>query len=102
ARPTPPGHEPPRPGMRTANVRVRLADRRCADPDQDLIVLLHRLLDVLEVQDLGGSVAVLDDGLHGSEYGEGRRTWRSDNRWRLSGHPPQDPKTDTPAPQPPP
>jgi hypothetical protein len=34
-------------------------------PDQDLVVLGDRLVDVLELENLGRAVGVLDDGLHG-------------------------------------
>ena len=43
---------------------VRSIDRGCVNPDQHLIALRNRLLDVLEMQHLGWPVPVVDHGSH--------------------------------------
>ena len=43
---------------------VRPSDGRGVDSDEDLVVLGHRPLDLLEPQDLGRPVPVVDDRSH--------------------------------------
>ena len=47
-----------------AEPTVRPVDGRGVDPDEDLVVLGHRPLDLLEPQDLGRAVPVVDDRSH--------------------------------------
>ena len=47
-----------------ANVHIGPIDRRCLDLDEDFVVLGHGPLDVVESQNIGGSVPVVDDGSH--------------------------------------
>src|SRR6185295_10928916 len=59
SRPAKPGDETPEHRMGAPDVRVRLADRRRSNPDQDLVVLRGRLIDLLDAQHLRWSVSIL-------------------------------------------
>src|SRR5207237_9754625 len=43
---------------------VRTRDRSCTNADEEFVVLGNGPLDLLDVEHLGRSVSVVDDGLH--------------------------------------
>ena len=58
------GEQAPDPGRWAPDVRVGLTDGRGADVDQHLTGGRHGPFDLLDVEDVGWPVSILDDGTH--------------------------------------
>jgi hypothetical protein len=63
-RPTETEQEAPEDWTGYAKVGIGLGDGRGADPDEDFVVLGRGPLDVLDAENLGRAVPVLDNGFH--------------------------------------
>jgi hypothetical protein len=68
------GDQPPHGGVRGAPMAVCPVDGRGPDPDEDLVCVGDRVLDVLEAQDVRWAVPVVDNRSHRSPpWAPGRR-----------------------------